>query len=130
MNELLKNLVQLQTLEWDEASDAKSKALIAELRTKIPAQILGHYDRLMVRGKKGIVPVRGQTCTGCHMQVPMAVVMTLMKAEDVQLCDHCGRYLYLEGQTPAAAPEEPPAKAPKRGRRKCKPDPGQPDSPG
>jgi len=123
MNELLRNLVQLQGLEWDEATDAESKALITELRAKIPAQILGHYDRLMVRGKKGIVPLRGQTCSGCHMQVPLAVVMTLMKATDIQLCDNCGRYLYLEEQTQTAAaaetPESKPAK--KRGRKPRKP---------
>jgi len=121
------NLVQLQTLEWDEATDTKSKALITELRAKIPAQILGHYDRLMVRGKKGIVPLRGQTCSGCHMQVPLAVVMTLMKAADVQLCDNCGRYLYLEEQTQAAAADETPEPKPakRRGRKPRKPAQGQ-----
>jgi predicted nucleic acid-binding Zn-ribbon protein len=99
MNELLKNLVKLQELELAESTDKKAEALIAELRGKISPQVLGHYDRLMVRGKKGITAVRGQTCTGCHMRLPIGVISTLMKETDIQLCDSCGRYLYLpEGE--------------------------------
>ena len=73
----------------------------------------------MVRGKKGIIAVRNQVCTGCHMKLPLAVVMTLMKQEDIQLCDTCGRYLYLP-EEPAAPPAEPPPAKPavKRGRKK------------
>ena len=95
MNELLTTLVKLQELQLAGASEKKAEALMAELRGKIPPQILGHYDRLMVRGKKGIVPVRGQACTGCHMRLPIGTISTLMKATDIQLCDSCGRYLYL-----------------------------------
>ena len=95
MNDVLKNLAKLQSLELDETADAKSKSLIARLRAKIPPQILGHYDRLMARGKKGIVPVRGQTCSGCHLCLPIGVISTLMKGAEIQLCDSCGRYLHL-----------------------------------
>jgi len=93
MKELLKNLVKLQEAELGEAK-AEEK-LVAELRAKIPPQILGHYDRLMGRGKKGIVPVRHQTCSGCHMRLPIGAITTLMHGTDIQLCDSCGRYLYL-----------------------------------
>jgi predicted nucleic acid-binding Zn-ribbon protein len=99
MIELLKSLVKLQDLEWSKAEDEDSEKLKAELRQKIPAPILVHYDRLMARGKKGIVAVRHQTCSGCHMRLPIGVVSTLMHGTDIQLCDCCGRYLYLpEGE--------------------------------
>ena len=106
MKELLQNLVKLQTLEFSAVKDRKAKASIEELRGRIPSQILGHYDRLVVRGKKGIVPVQNSVCTGCHMRLPIGVITTLMHAQDIQLCDSCGRYLYLpeaDGKT------EPPA---------------------
>ncbi len=106
MNELLTNLVRLQSLELNETSDKNAEALIAGLRAQVPAQILGHYDRLMVRGKKGITAVRNQTCTGCHMRLPIAVISTLMHDADLQLCDNCGRYLYLP-EEPAPAPTPP-----------------------
>ena len=99
MTEILKSLVKLQDLELSKAQDEDSEKLKAELRRKIPAPILVHYDRLMARGKKGITAVRHQTCSGCHMRLPIGVVSTLMHATDIQLCDSCGRYLYLpEGE--------------------------------
>ncbi|HEU6448666.1 MAG TPA: C4-type zinc ribbon domain-containing protein [Verrucomicrobiae bacterium] len=113
MNALLQNLVTLQSLEFEETTEKNAGANIAELRAKIPPQILGHYDRLVARGKKGIAAVRHQTCTGCHMKVTLGVVLTLQRDEDVQLCDNCGRYLYLD-ETPDTA--ESPKK--KRGRKK------------
>ena len=54
-----------------------------------------HYDRFRVRDKKGLAAVNNQVCTGCHMRLPLGVIMTLKRGQDIQLCDSCGRYLYL-----------------------------------
>jgi predicted nucleic acid-binding Zn-ribbon protein len=103
LNELLQNLIKLQSLEFDDIEDPNTKAVMAELRAKIPSQILGHYDRMVAKGKKGITMVRDQVCTGCHMRVPIGGIMSLKHGEDIQLCENCGRYLYLA----PAAPAEP-----------------------
>jgi predicted nucleic acid-binding Zn-ribbon protein len=97
---LLESLLKLQSLEFDEAgfdgaSEKEIDKKIASLRLQIPLPILNHYDRLGARGKKGVAAVRHQTCTGCHVQVTKAVVISLMRGEDVQVCENCGRYLYL-----------------------------------
>jgi hypothetical protein len=119
MNDLLTNLARLQALELREAKEKNAEALILELRGLVPAQILAHYDRLMTRGKKGIVPVRGQTCAGCHMRLPIGVILTLLHGTDIQLCDSCGRYLYLpEGEGTAAAGVAAPRLPPPKVRRK------------
>jgi hypothetical protein len=97
MNATIQNLLKLQTIEF--GSEKKSDKHIAELRAIIPEPILGHYDRLRVREKKGVALVRNQVCTGCHMRLPIGVIATLMQDRDIQLCDSCGRYLYLELQT-------------------------------
>lgn len=115
MKNLMQNLVRLQTLEFDEPETTGNEAMIVELRGKIPVPILGHYDRLRARGKKGVAAVRHQVCTGCHMSVPLASVMTLKHGTDVQLCDTCGRYLYLPAEE-ETAPSPPPAPL-KRGRK-------------
>ncbi len=115
MKTLLQNLIRLQQLELEEIQVADATRVIADLRNQIPTQILGHYDRLMARGKKGIVPVRGQACSGCHMRLPIGTISELMKAEDIQLCDSCGRYLYLEevvGITASSAAPETAAPTP------------------
>ena len=110
VNELLQNLIKLQSLEFGGSDDKKTEAAMTELRTKIPSQILAHYDRIVVKGKKGITLVRDQVCTGCHMRVPIGAVLSLRHGEDIQLCESCGRYLYLAPETEAvpAAPTASP----------------------
>ena len=120
MNELLQNLVKLQSLEFEKKTDKNADPAIAELRGKIPPQILGHYDRLVAHGKKGLAAVRDQVCTGCHMHVPVGVVATLMRDDDIQLCDNCGRYLYLAEATKADVPKPAAKPGPARKQRKSK----------
>ena len=120
MKELLQNLIQLQTLESSGVKDKSAEASLAELRAKIPSQIIAHYDRLVARGKKGLAAVRGQVCSGCHMQVPLGVVMTLKRGQDIQLCESCGRYLYLAEPTKAEVPKPTAKPGPARKPRKSK----------
>jgi predicted nucleic acid-binding Zn-ribbon protein len=103
MNSILQNLLKLQALEFGETTAKNVEAQTAELRGNIPQPIIGHYERLRVRGKKGIAVVRNQVCTGCHMHVPIGQINMLMRDEDVQLCESCGRYLYLPDPAETAA---------------------------
>jgi len=106
MNIILQNLLKLQALDFGEVASKTAEAQAAELRNSIPQPVIGHYDRLRVRGKKGVAIVRNQVCTGCHMHVPIGQITVLMRGEDIQLCESCGRYLYL----PAPAEAELPTK--------------------
>ncbi len=116
MHSILQNLLKLQTLEFGGEVGKSVETQVAELRGLIPAPILGHYDRLRVRGKKGLAAVRNQVCTGCHMRVPIGQITILMRNEDVQLCESCGRYLYLpdpaEQEAEKKAEEAKPAAKP------------------
>jgi hypothetical protein len=120
MNELLQNLLKLQTLEFDVIVDPEMEKEVNELRARIAPPILAHYDRLLAQGKKGLAAVRNQVCTGCHIRVPRAFVLALMHGDDIQICENCGRYLFLPEQT---EPEIPSARTAgktsvKPGRRK------------
>jgi predicted nucleic acid-binding Zn-ribbon protein len=95
MNNVLQNLLKLQAIEFGEAGQKNVEAQASELRSKIPQPILGHYDRLRARNKKGVAIVRNQACSGCHMRLPIGLITVLMRGEDIQLCETCGRYLYL-----------------------------------
>jgi predicted nucleic acid-binding Zn-ribbon protein len=124
MIDYLTNLLKLQALDFGEIKDKDADSHRDELRKTIPQPILAHYDRLVTRGKKGVALVRNQVCTGCHMRLPIGTINTLMQNQDIQLCDTCGRYLYLEETSvspaaepaPAAKPE--PKSAPKTRKRK------------
>jgi hypothetical protein len=120
MKDLMQHLIQLQSLEYGKDKSAQGAAVLTELRAKIPTQILAHYDRLVARGKKGMAAVRGQVCSGCHMQVPLGVVNTLKQGQDIQLCESCGRYLYLPPEGVPEAAETAVAPKPARKARKPK----------
>jgi predicted nucleic acid-binding Zn-ribbon protein len=112
MKELFQNLLKLQELEFGDVTGSNVEKTISALRKKIPLPILEHYDRLTVRGKKGVAIVRNQVCTGCHMRIPIGTINTLMHGEDIQMCDNCARYLYLPSETPnelSEVSEEPKA---------------------
>ena len=110
MNSILQDMLKLQALDFGESKAKNAEAQMTELRGKIPQPFIGHYDRLRVRGKKGLALVRNQVCTGCHMHVPIGQITVLMRGEDIQLCETCGRYLYLAepAETEAPAQEEKP----------------------
>ena len=120
MKNIIENLLTLQTFELSAATGNKAEKLRAELRAKIPAPILGHYDRLRTRGKKGITIIRNQVCSGCHVGVPRNTVLTLMQATDIQLCESCGCYLCLPEQVNPAIPAKSPVKT-KKAKAKAKP---------
>ena len=95
MNEIMQNLFELQSLEFDETFRPETDQCIAGLRAKIPAPVLTHYDRLCARGKKGVAFLHHQTCGGCHMHVTLGKLLELKHGDEVRTCDNCGRYLYL-----------------------------------
>ena len=123
MNTIVQNLLKLQALEFGDVHDKRAEAQAVELRGSIPLPILGHYDRLRARDKKGVAVVRNQVCTGCHMRVPIGQITILMRGEDVQLCESCGRYLYLPDPAEAeflahAEAARPAAKSAARTRKR------------
>ena len=122
MSDVMQNLLKLQALEFNETTEKNAAAQMAKLRALIPPPIVAHYDRLVVRGKKGVAVVRNQVCTGCHMRLPIGTINTIMHGQDIQICDTCGRYLYLpdaaESQflenLEAARPAPKPASKPRK----------------
>jgi hypothetical protein len=120
MNEIIKILLQLQTLEINGHAAPGQEKLAAELRAKVPPPVLAHYDRLVARGKKGVALIRNESsCSACHISVPRNVVLTLMHNADVQLCESCGRYLYLPEPTPTPTEPVAPKKTPKARKPKA-----------
>ena len=133
VTETIQSLLDLHRLE-DQIEETKTgKAEIQSqldiVRAKLIPNILGHHDRMRARGKKSIAEVRNGVCCGCHMVVATGILATLRRAEDIQLCANCGRYLYIQEAPPApAAPAGPeaaaaetptePVKAPKKKRAK------------
>ena len=116
MRAIVENLyAQQQILLQPKAASKEQMACIQQLREKVPVQILGHFDRLIAQGRRGVALVRRGICGECHLRISSGTVASLVQPKDVYVCDNCGRYLLLapdESVTPAesAAPVPPPAR--------------------
>lgn len=104
MKIIVKDLLALQRLQLNpQAPTEASRAEIEKLRKKVPAPILAHYERFVARGKKGVSIARNGVCTECHLRMTTGKLLSLADANEVHLCDNCGRYLYLPEEAPVAA---------------------------
>jgi predicted nucleic acid-binding Zn-ribbon protein len=106
--ELVRLDVQLRKTGKETAERGRVEEAINSVRVKLPAPILGHFDRQKSRGKLGIAPVRGGVCGACHLKMPLGHVAELRhKQDDLALCDNCGTYIYLPPDEMVVLPAQP-----------------------
>jgi predicted nucleic acid-binding Zn-ribbon protein len=103
----MEQLLALQSLQFDERSrTSRADAEMEKLRDKVPTAILAHYERLVLRGRKGVAMVRAGVCSECHLHITRGKLANLSAtANEVHLCDNCGRYLYLPEAEPVGFTE-------------------------
>lgn len=123
MIEMMESLLTLQQIELKRARPTSAvKEEITRLRSGIPEGVLGHFDRLLARGKKGVAVARNGVCSECHLKISSGTLASLPHRNDIHLCDSCGRYLYLPPETVTAVPDASPAPAKAtKPRRKAEP---------
>jgi predicted nucleic acid-binding Zn-ribbon protein len=103
---IIQQLLELQGVELGARASSPAARREGELlRREVPEPILGHYNRLVSRGKKAVAVVRRGVCTGCQMRLPSGIYAKLLRDDDICVCDNCARYLML-------APEEDATAAP------------------
>lgn len=72
---------------------ARKEALVGTMNQKG----LSFYQKIRRWAKNTTaVPVRNQACMGCYMAVSDKVYSDVIKGEEITMCPHCGRILYLE----------------------------------
>mgnify|MGYP003607604366 CR=1 FL=1 len=84
---------------------------INRLRSIIPAFILGHHDRKIQMGKASIVAVVNGICSACHLSLPSGHAARLQSSQDLEVCDNCGTFIFLEaGSIPSIFAAPAPAR--------------------
>ncbi len=76
-----------------------AQAEVATAREPVGEPILRLYDRLATRHMPVCVPVKGNTCGGCHLKVSSEVESALRgKGDPAKLitCDQCGRIVWFD----------------------------------
>ncbi len=84
---------QLRAIEADLAGVRTERK---ELAGKLPAAILGDYDRILrARGGLALVPVtKPNFCGACRMTITPQRLQELRAQSSLIPCESCGRYLY------------------------------------
>ncbi len=69
----------------------------AVLVPKVDPKLLSRYERILER-KEGsaLVPVRGNSCSGCNMILPPQAINEVMMNTRLIPCESCARILYIE----------------------------------
>jgi len=123
MHEVTAYIKELSELESaaatvkDVSTEDKLKRIL-KLRQIIPEQIIGHYDRFVKAGKIPIIAVNNGVCKGCYVRLSSGSLQQLLRQDDLNICENCGRYVYPD-ETAAAAPAPVEAKAPRARRPKA-----------
>lgn len=101
IQDTVRRLMELQSLEdrlavfdLDATKAAEVQASITSLRTKAPANVLTHHDRLRARGKRSVAEVRRGVCCGCHLSVASGLVADIRRGI-LHKCENCSRFLYF-----------------------------------
>jgi len=106
-HKLINQLIQLQELVVANMQKKVSmpKARLEELEKSImalgsdlPQQVKSHFNRLLAKHPEAIVPVSSGTCAGCGMALTKSLVQSVHKAEQMNRCPNCARFLYYPEQ--------------------------------
>jgi len=75
---------------------------IEVLSADVPQQVKSHFNRLIQKHPEAIVPVSSEMCSGCGMGLTKSMVQAVHKAEVLNRCPNCARFLYYPEQLVAA----------------------------
>lgn len=98
---------ELKAQKDKEVIDIRLKEIeskLAELQTKREVIVPGIEKKVMARYEKvlnnkdglAIVHIEGNSCGGCHMNLPPQVISEVKLREDIIVCGSCLRILYIE----------------------------------
>jgi len=97
--ENLKDLIESVDMEIKEA-DIEIERIKNDQKKYIDSldeYSLKHYNRLSnIKGGKAVVPVIGNVCGGCFMNITTQTLNALMSGKDLVFCQSCSRILYLD----------------------------------
>ena len=112
MNDSLKSDEELITSTEKEVEESKANLSqeISSLNSKIASltkkekemsegidpETIIKFQRIIKRNHEGIVAVRGNVCSGCHMILPSQFANEVHRGEKILFCPYCSRILFYE----------------------------------
>lgn len=106
-HKLINQMIQLQELivanlqkkaTMPQARLDELEKSIATLGADLPQKEKSHFNRLLQKHPEAIVPVSNGICAGCGMALTKSLVNSVIKAEELNRCPNCTRFLYFPEQ--------------------------------
>ena len=104
MHEKIEILLELQELDIIlretkivHQKDVDSESIrikLASLRSRIDAQTLSRYDRLIKQGLS-VVQLRGGMCLGCNLSIPVGDINRIKANNAEPICPNCGKFVVV-----------------------------------
>jgi len=100
---IINQLIQLQDLVAAKIQKKVSmpNARLEELEKSIQAlsadlapAVKTHINRLLQKSPEAVVPVVNGNCSGCGMALTKSLIQAVVKAEQLNRCNNCTRFLY------------------------------------
>ncbi len=90
-------IANLETrLEENKKQLAEVKAERAKLAAALDEDLCSLYDRLMKsKGGDAVVSADKGQCSGCHMKLVPATIISVQGDKNITQCENCGRILYI-----------------------------------
>lgn len=77
-----------------------------QLAAAVQQDVLPRYERLRrSKGENVVVGVAHGVCGGCHMKLPVQVIVSCQGHQDIVSCPNCGRILYYTREMSLAVAE-------------------------
>jgi Zn-ribbon protein, possibly nucleic acid-binding len=80
------NKIKLESLE------SKRQGIVKE----VDMELISKYNNIVCRKNNPVSPVRNGVCMECGFKLNAILFENLKKGNKINLCDHCGRILYIE----------------------------------
>jgi uncharacterized protein len=80
--------------EADRVAAAKAQTKSHSLRKGVDETLLATYDRILKSRGYAVAEVLDHRCTACQFMLRPQVLSNVRAAQDVVMCDSCGRMLY------------------------------------
>ena len=105
-NEELKGIaaeLESRKAGWEELLGEK-RVRIDKLKVDLPPSVFSKYESIKARsGGRAVVPVKDEACQGCFIHIPPQLYIQLKRGdEELIMCPHCYRILYVEEETTPA----------------------------
>ena len=104
-----KNVSDQEKIFLDKKKEVEAAVKVMEDRVKVlesqkiqllpsvKKEYLSVYERVLInKGGLAIVPLTGNTCGGCYMNVPNQTINEIKMVEHMVTCEMCARILYIE----------------------------------